>query len=134
VIEEALLTEAVKNLIDQGIDLQKDILVLSSLFEHLVIAARLQRVGAMIDYSEIMRGDKEMLKLVEKYVRMSTSVDRRKLDTLKALRATRQEREKSQSSMTVTMSAFYSEMTSKAKELTQGDDTDIFPADITEAE
>jgi len=91
-IEEAIAIEITKEYLSQGRDL-RDKLVLSRLIDSHILAYRLRKLGGQINYRRV-GNDPEYLKLLDKYVSMTTKIQRSARSDEKELLMTAKERSK----------------------------------------
>jgi len=90
-IEEAAIIEATKEFVNEGGSL-KSKMVLLSVYDNLVLKLRMARVGAQINYIEIVDNPK-MLSVLDKYVSMMMSIDRRYMAAVKEMQLTPKEKD-----------------------------------------
>lgn len=92
-IEEAMVFDAVKNITlehDQDVTVAFK-LTLFDYLVNLVLHHRIQRLGATIDFGVLLHDD-SMRDLLDKYVKMTTSVSRRYMEGLKEMALTPREK------------------------------------------
>ena len=95
-IEEAMVYDAVRNI---ELEHEQDVTVAFklTLFDYLinlVLHHRVQRLGATIDFGVLLHDD-NMRDLLDKYVKMTTSISRRYMEGLKEMGLTPREKERS---------------------------------------
>jgi hypothetical protein len=118
-IEEAALIDASNEFIVEGGSL-KNRLMLVSLFDNIVLKLRMSRVGAQIDYRRIVDNPK-MMTILDRYVSMMMSIDRRYVADIKEMQLTPKEKDAKKKEQ-VNTAMLIANMMKKARELPDSDD------------
>lgn len=113
-IEEGALIEITKEFVNEGGSLsQKATLV--SLFDNYVLKLRMARVGSQINYISIVDNPK-MLGVLDKYVSMMMSIDRRYMAAVKEMQLTPKEKDAKKKEQ-VNTAKLIADMMTKAKNI-----------------
>ena len=119
-VEEAALISASNEFIIEGGSL-KNKLMLLSLFDNIVLKLRMARVGAQIDYRRIVDNPK-MLTILDRYVSMMMSIDRRYVADIKEMQLTPKEKDAKKKEQ-VNTAMLIADMMKKAREINAKEDT-----------
>jgi len=122
-IEEAALIDATNEFVKEGGSLSHKLMLLS-LFDGIVLKLRMSRVGAQIDYRQITNNPK-MLGILDRYVSMMMSIDRRFVAAIKEMQLTPKEKDAKKKDQ-VNTAMLIADMMKKARDLPDKKVDDIF--------